>query len=64
MQIEGFVKDHPIMCTVIALGVLVTVAPWVIQTLGFCAGFGELGPIEGMSFLFLRASRLYIDRLY
>lgn len=45
MQIEGFVKEHPVFCTVIALGVLVTIAPWAIEALGF----GELGPIEGMS---------------
>ncbi|KAF2737590.1 hypothetical protein EJ04DRAFT_461045 [Polyplosphaeria fusca] len=40
---EGFVKDHPIMCTVIALGVLVLVAPWALEALGFA----ELGPVEG-----------------
>lgn len=42
-DIEGFVKEHPVFCTVIALGVLVVIAPWVIEALGF----GELGPIEG-----------------
>ena len=50
---EGFVIDHPIatevFCTVIALGVLVVLAPYVVEYLGFCAGFGELGPIEGKS---------------
>lgn len=38
-----FVKDHPIFFTIIALGVLVLLMPWVISALGF----GELGPIEG-----------------
>jgi hypothetical protein len=42
-EIEGFVIRHPIMCTVIALGVLVVIAPWVIEALGFA----ELGPVEG-----------------
>ncbi|CAO2650958.1 Nn.00g092550.m01.CDS01 [Neocucurbitaria sp. VM-36] len=40
---EGFVIEHPIMCTIIALGVLVVIAPWVLEALGFA----ELGPIEG-----------------
>lgn len=43
--IEGFIREHPVFCTVIALGVLVIIAPWVIEALGF----GELSPIEGMS---------------
>jgi hypothetical protein len=42
-DIEGFVIQHPVFCTVIALGVLVAIAPWVIEALGFA----ELGPIEG-----------------
>ncbi|KAJ4337557.1 hypothetical protein N0V95_008295 [Ascochyta clinopodiicola] len=42
-NIEGFVVQHPVMCTVIAFGVLVIIAPWVIETLGFA----ELGPVEG-----------------
>lgn len=42
-EIEGFVTRHPVMCTVIALGVLVVIAPWVIEALGFA----ELGPVEG-----------------
>jgi hypothetical protein len=42
-DIEGFIKEHPVFCTVIALGVLVIIAPWIIELLGF----GELGPIEG-----------------
>ena len=51
---EGFAADHPmateVLCTVIALGILVVLAPYVLELLGFCAGFGELGPIEGKSY--------------
>jgi hypothetical protein len=43
--IEGFIQEHPVFCTIIALGVLVLIAPWAIEALGF----GELGPIEGTS---------------
>lgn len=44
--------DHPIaatvFCTLVAIGVLVLIAPWVIEALGFAElGFAELGPIEG-----------------
>jgi ElaB/YqjD/DUF883 family membrane-anchored ribosome-binding protein len=42
-SVEGFVIEHPVMCTVIALGVLAIIAPWVLEALGFA----ELGPIEG-----------------
>ncbi|GME54599.1 hypothetical protein C8Q74DRAFT_726388 [Neofusicoccum parvum] len=38
-----FARDHPVYFTLIALGVLVILTPWVIEALGF----GELGPIEG-----------------
>ena len=45
--IEGFAADHPVatavFCTIIALGVLVVLAPYVLEFLGF----SELGPIEG-----------------
>jgi ElaB/YqjD/DUF883 family membrane-anchored ribosome-binding protein len=45
--IEGFAAEHPIatavFCTVIALGVLVVLAPYVVEALGF----GELGPVAG-----------------
>lgn len=41
--IEGFVIEHPVMCTIIALGVLAIMAPWVLEALGFA----ELGPING-----------------
>ena len=50
---EGFAADHPIatevLITVLALGVLIVLMPYVVEYLGFCAGFGELGPIEGRS---------------
>jgi len=39
----GFAHDHPVFCTLIALGILAVLTPWVIEVLGF----GELGPIEG-----------------
>ncbi|KAI4637113.1 hypothetical protein J4E93_010629 [Alternaria ventricosa] len=42
-SIEGFVIEHPVTCTVIALGVLAIVAPWVLEALGFA----EMGPVEG-----------------
>ncbi|KAF2629540.1 hypothetical protein BU25DRAFT_408808 [Macroventuria anomochaeta] len=42
-EIEGFVIQHPVMCTIIALGVLVVIAPWVVEALGFA----ELGPVKG-----------------
>ena len=40
---EGFAKDHPVYFTLIALGVLVLVAPWVLDLLGFA----EMGVVEG-----------------
>ena len=47
--IDGFAADHPIatavFCTVIALGILVVLAPYALELLGF----SELGPIEGKS---------------
>ncbi|KAI4146237.1 MAG: hypothetical protein L6R39_003535 [Caloplaca ligustica] len=43
---EHFAEDHPlataVFVTVIAIGVLVILAPYVVELLGF----GELGPIE------------------
>ena len=46
---EGFAAEHPIatevLITVIALGILVELAPYVLGLLGFA----ELGPIEGES---------------
>ena len=47
-EFEQFEADHPIVtavfCTIIALGVLTVLAPYVVELVGF----GELGPIEGM----------------
>ncbi|KAL2040673.1 hypothetical protein N7G274_006652 [Stereocaulon virgatum] len=46
-KIKGFAADHPIatavFCTVIALGILVVLAPYMLDLLGFA----ELGPVEG-----------------
>lgn len=39
----SFATDHPVYATLIALGVLALLMPWVLEILGF----GELGPIEG-----------------
>ena len=48
-EIEGFAADHPVatavFCTVIALGVLAVLTPYVLELLGFA----ELGPVEGKS---------------
>ena len=41
--VEGFVKEHPVVCALIALGILVLLAPWVIEALGFAEG----GFLEG-----------------
>ena len=43
VSLGEFIHDHPIFCTVIALGILVILAPAVIHALGF----GALGPVEG-----------------
>jgi len=45
----GFASEHPVYCTLIALGILVVMAPWVLEVLGFA----ELGPIEGKSMFML-----------
>jgi hypothetical protein len=37
-SIEGFVEDHPVICAVIAIGILVVLAPWVVEALGFAEG--------------------------
>ena len=41
--VGGFVKDHPIFCTVVVLGILVLLMPWVIEAIGFSAE----GPVAG-----------------
>jgi hypothetical protein len=43
-DVLGFVKEHPVFFAVVALGILVVLAPWAVEAVGF----GELGPIEGM----------------
>lgn len=43
--IEGFARVHSVFCIVIALGILVILAPVIIHVVGF----GALGPAEGKS---------------
>lgn len=38
-----FAREHPVYCTIIALGILVMVMPWVLQVLGFA----EVGIVKG-----------------
>ena len=45
VDVWGFVKEHPVFFTLVALGILVILVPWAVEVLGF----GELGPMEGMS---------------
>ena len=40
---SGFACDHPVYATLIAIGILVLLLPWVVEVLGF----SELGPVEG-----------------
>jgi hypothetical protein len=46
MHVEGFVVEHPVFCTVVALGVLTLMSPWMLSLLGFA----EEGIMEGMAF--------------
>ncbi|KAJ9602931.1 hypothetical protein H2200_012711 [Cladophialophora chaetospira] len=39
----GFARDHPVWTTLIALGMLAILLPWVLEALGF----GEAGPVAG-----------------
>ncbi|EXJ91861.1 hypothetical protein A1O3_00411 [Capronia epimyces CBS 606.96] len=39
----GFARDHPAYCTLIALGILAVLFPYMLELLGFA----ELGPVEG-----------------
>ena len=50
----GFATEHPVYATLIALGILAILTPFVLELLGF----GELGPIEG-SFAAAWQSRWY-----
>lgn len=49
----GFACDHPVYATLIAIGILVLLLPWVVEVLGFT----ELGPVEGRS----SELKLYLD---
>ncbi|KAK5454968.1 hypothetical protein LTS15_005688 [Exophiala xenobiotica] len=44
---SDFTKEHPVLIaailTIVAIGILVYLAPWVVEVLGF----GEFGPAEG-----------------
>ena len=55
LKIVDFGKEHPVFCTVVAIGVLLFLAPYVLEVLGFgtleAIGFGLEGPIEGRFFL-------------
>lgn len=42
-DVGGFIEDHPVFCTVIVLGILVLLMPWVIEAIGFAAE----GPVAG-----------------
>jgi hypothetical protein len=44
MSVEGFVIEHPVFCTVVALGVLALMSPGLLPLLGFA----EEGIVEGM----------------
>jgi hypothetical protein len=44
-EAADFAHDHPVFCTLIALGILAILVPWAVVALGF----GELGPVEGKS---------------
>jgi hypothetical protein len=43
-----FAREHPVYATLIALGIIVILFPWMIEALGF----GFEGPIEGRSGLY------------
>jgi hypothetical protein len=46
-----FSREHPEFLTILALGALMVLAPWVLETLGFwvlrAAGFAAKGPVAG-----------------
>jgi hypothetical protein len=44
-EAADFAHDHPAFYTLIALGILVSLIPWVVPALGF----GEVSSIEGES---------------
>ena len=57
MEADKFVHEHPVLAaaitTIIAIGILEIMVPWAIAALGF----GELGPIEGLSFYIMECWR-------
>ena len=42
-RIGQFAHEHPLFCTLVAVGVIAILAPYVLEVLGF----GELGIVEG-----------------
>lgn len=54
----GFAKEHPAYCTLVALGILVVMAPWVLEIFGFA----ELGPVEGKPILRQDSPEVYSFR--
>jgi hypothetical protein len=56
-----FVEEHPVLTaaivTIIAIGVLVVLLPWVVEALGF----GELGIVEGKQVFLLCISQHFIN---
>jgi len=44
LDVLEFGKEHKLFCALVALGILVVLAPWAIEAIGF----GEMGPIEGI----------------
>ena len=46
-EAEQFIREHPVfaaaVATIVAIGILVLILPWVVEALGF----GELGPSGG-----------------
>ena len=43
-DILKFAREHPVFCAVVAVGILVILAPWAIEALGF----SSFGPVEGI----------------
>jgi hypothetical protein len=46
LSVEGFVVEHPVFCTIVALGVLTLMIPWVLGALGFVEVGIEAGQSE------------------
>ena len=43
-DIPNLPRNHPVYCSLVALGILVLLAPWALEALGFA----EAGPVAGM----------------